>query len=149
MKLRNLLALYAGTALVTAAPTVLAGDGDHKDGDEMAAVQVKVDDDGHMVEGEDDAVRVTTLRAVASRAAAAGNRVADSGRNSNVSVMMGNSAEPQQYHADGSVSVRLGLDSLNFLAVKIDEDGNPIYMHVDSEDTDLDAAADEIAKGEQ
>ena len=128
------MALYGGVMLCAVAPGALADDGE-------GATQAKVNSAGEAMDQEDDAS--------ATAAAASTAVVEDTGRNVNVSTMMRADTDPQQYHADGTVSVKMGLDSLNYLAVKLDEDGNPVYLHTANPEEDLKIEVDDVTTGEQ
>ena len=51
--------------------------------------------------------------------------------------MMPAKAEPPQYHADGSMSARIGIENLKFLVVTMDEDGNKTVTHQPIDNVDL------------
>lgn len=61
--------------------------------------------------------------------------------------MMPTKAEPPQYHADGSISARIGTENLKFLVVTIDENGNRTLTHQPINDVDLELSAQD--KGEK
>mgnify|MGYP000140306159 CR=1 FL=1 len=61
--------------------------------------------------------------------------------------MMPMQSEPLQYHADGSVSARIGTENLKFLVVSIDENGNKTLTHQPINDVNLELS--EQDKGER
>jgi hypothetical protein len=61
--------------------------------------------------------------------------------------MMPAKAEPPQYHADGSMSARIGIENLKFLVVTMDEDGNKTVTHQPIDDVNLEHSAHD--KGEK
>ena len=61
--------------------------------------------------------------------------------------MMPVQAEPPQYHADGSISAKVGTESLKFLVVAIDEDGNKTMSHQPINDVNLELSHQD--KGEK
>ena len=56
-------------------------------------------------------------------------------------------AEPPQYHADGSISAKVGSENLKFLVVAIDEDGNKTMSHQPINDVNLELSQQD--KGEK
>jgi hypothetical protein len=61
--------------------------------------------------------------------------------------MMPVKAEPPQYHADGSISAKVGTENLKFLVVSIDEDGNKTMSHQSINDVNLELSHQD--KGEK
>lgn len=125
MTIRKLLALYVGASFFLVGPTVLADDDDDSG---APAMQLKIDSKtGEKLTAEDDSGNA--LQAIESR-------VVDSGRNSNVSVLVPAKSQPPQYRSDGSVSAQIGLEHLEFLVITKDEDGNNVINHVPVEQFD-------------
>ena len=128
MTYRLLLPLFMGASLFLVSPTVIADDDDDDDDGGAAAMQVRIDrETGEKLTAEDDS---------GDAPQAAVSRVIDSGRNSNVSLMIPAKSQPPQYHADGSVSAQIGMEHLKYLVVTKDEDGNNVITHVPAEQFD-------------
>ncbi len=145
MTLKRLLALYVGVSVFLVSPAIMADDNDDdSDSDESASgMQVLLDKKtGEVLEGEDDSDR-------SAEAAAAAQGVTDSGRNVNVSSMIGQQAGPQEYHSDGTVSMKLGLDQMEYLAVTVGEDGELVYSHIETDDESVEQALNADGQGEK
>ena len=56
-------------------------------------------------------------------------------------------ADPPQYHANGSMSAKIGTENLKFLVVSIDEDGNKTMSHQPINDVELELSKQD--KGER
>jgi hypothetical protein len=133
MRSRSLLGLCLSVCLISAGPAI-ADNGKSKDKPKNArAMQVMLDKKtGKKLSAPDDA---------AQTAEAAAETVVDTRG------MMPVQAEPPQYHADGSMSARIGTENLKFLVVSIDEDGNKTLTHQPIEDVNLELS--EHDKGEK
>ena len=133
MRLRLLLALYVAASLIFVGPAVLADDDDDDDSDDNAApaMQVRIDKKtGEKMESEDDAGDSPGMTTTG---------ITDTGRNSNISAMIPANSEPPQYHADGSMSARIGFENFKYLVVTKDENGDPIITHVPAKQVDAEA----------
>lgn len=57
-----------------------------------------------------------------------------------VTDMIPEHSEPPVYHANGMVSVRVGMDTLEYLWVEVDDDGNKVFSHIGSDDASVEKA---------
>lgn len=131
MKSLTLLGLSLSVCLLLAGPAV-ADKGKDKPKN-ARAMQVQLDKKtGKKLSAPDDSEQA---------AAAAAETVVDT------KGMMPVQAEPPQYHADGSMSARIGTENLKFLVVTIDEEGNKTLTHQPIEDVNLELS--EHDKGEK
>ena len=120
MSFRDLLALHVGAILFLSGAAAIADDDDDDDDDEAPAVQIMSDDKGRALDADDDGAKAPQFKS---------SVVTDTGLNANISVMMSAESGPAQYHADGTVSAKLGLDQMNVLVVQVDENGELVYSH--------------------
>ena len=131
MKSLTLLGLSLGVSLLLAGPAI-ADKGKDKPKN-AKAMQVQLDKKtGKKLSAPDDAE---------PSAEAIGETVVDTRG------MMPAKAEPPQYHADGSMSARIGIENLKFLVVTMDEDGNKTLTHQPIDDVNLELS--EQDKGEK
>ena len=108
-------ALLLGACLVMPASYVLADDDDdERDDDDAPAMQVMIDEDGEILEAEDDSGAVR-IPAGTIQQRGAGQLGAQT---------------PVTYHADGSVSAEVGREHYKYLVIRIDEDGKQVVDHV-------------------
>ena len=70
----------------------------------------------------------------------AGEAAKDATRIVTVTDMIPEHSEPPVYHANGMVSVRVGMDTLKYLWVELDEDGNKVFSHIGSDDASVEKA---------
>lgn len=132
MKIQSLLGLCLGASLLLAGPVALADKGKDKPKN-ARAMQVQLDKKtGRIMNEADDA----DLTAKASSAEA----VVDA------KGIMPTQGEAPQYHADGSVSAKLGTENLKYLVLTIDDDGNKTLTHQKLDNLNLKTA--EQHKGE-
>lgn len=131
MKLLTLLGLSLGVSLLLAGPAV-ADKG--KDNPKNAkAMQIQLDKKtGKKLSAPDDSEQPFE---------AAAEAIVDTRG------MMPIRAEPPQYHADGSMSARIGIENLKFLVVTMDEEGNKTVTHQPIDDVNLELS--EQDKGEK
>lgn len=131
MKLLTLLGLSLGVSLLLAGPAV-ADKG--KDNPKNAkAMQIQLDKKtGKKLSAPDDSEQPFE---------AAAEAIVDTRG------MMPIKAEPPQYHADGSMSARIGIENLKFLVVTMDEEGNKTVTHQPIDDVNLELS--EQDKGEK
>lgn len=131
MKSRSLLGLCLGVSLLMAGPAI-ADKGNDKPKN-ARAMQVMLDKNtGKKLSAPDDSEQTT---------AAAAETVVDT------KGIMPTQAEPPQYHADGSMSARIGTENLKFLVVTMDADGNKTMSHQRIDNVDLELT--EQDKGEK
>ncbi len=137
MRLRFLLVLYMGASLFLVGPAVFADDGDRA----TPAMQVMIDKKtGKKMEREDDAgdsPKMTTTG------------ITDTGRNSNISAMIPADSQPPQYHADGSISAKIGLEHFKYLVVTKDENAEPVITHVPAEQVDAEELPEPAGREEE
>ena len=131
MKSRSLLGLGLSVCLLMAGPAIADA---NKDKPKNArAMQVQLDKKtGKKLSAPDDSQK--------SAVAAAESVVDTKG-------MMPTQAEPPQYHADGSISARIGTENLKFLVISMDENGNKTLSHQRINDVNLEPS--EQDKGEK
>ena len=131
MKSRSLLGLCLGVSLLVAGPAI-ADKGNDKPKN-ARAMQVMLDKNtGKKLSAPDDSEQTT---------AAAAETVIDT------KGIMPTQAEPPQYHADGSMSARIGTENLKFLVVTMDADGNKNMSHQRIDNVDLELTQQD--KGEK
>ena len=70
----------------------------------------------------------------------AGEATKDTAHIVTVTDMIPEHSEPPVYHANGMVSVRVGMDTLKYLWVEVDEDGNKVFSHIGSDDASVEKA---------
>lgn len=131
MKIQPVLGLCLGITLLCAAPAAMAD----KDAPKNArAVQVQLDKKtGKKLSAPDDSD-------LSAEIAAAEPIVDTKG-------IMPAAAEPQQYHADGTVSARLGTENLEYLVMTVGENGEKSLSHQKLEHLKLQAPPQD--KGEK
>lgn len=137
MKTQSVLGLCLSACLLLAGPAAMADKGKGKDKPKNArAMQVQIDKKTGKIMNEADDSKLT-----AETAAAKAETIVDA------KGMMPVEAEPPQYHADGSVSAKLGTKNLEYLVVTIDENGEKTLSHQKADELTLEAV--EQNKGEK
>jgi hypothetical protein len=117
MKLKPMLALYAGASLLLVSPAVFADD-DHA----ASAMQMMIDEKtGNKIEHEDDAGHAPAVMSTG---------IPDTGGNSNISAMIPATTPAPQTNADGSMSAQIGLEYFKYLVVTKNEQGEAVFTHV-------------------
>lgn len=116
MQIKQVLGLCLSMSLLCAAPAALADKDQDKDKPKNArAVQVQLDKKtGKKLSAEDDADL---------SAKPAAEPIVDT------KGMMPVQAEPPQYHADGTVSAKLGTENLEYLVMTVDANGEKTLSH--------------------
>ena len=124
MKLRKLLALFAGASLFFVGPVAMADD-DDDDSDGAPEMQVMVDEkSGEILEAEDDSGDAAT-----ASAADQARTVLSGGLSSVVPASSG----PRQYNADGSSFAQVGREHFKYIFVTVDENGETSIKHLSRE----------------
>ncbi len=143
MKLRKLLALFVGVALSCGIFPAYADDDDDDDDDDASpAMQVMLDErTGAKLEAEDDSGAASGLAVTTG--------VIDRGTNANISAMIPATTEGPVYHADGSMSARIGLENLKYLSVVRTPDGEFVYLHIPAKEIPIEDLSNAAAAGEQ
>lgn len=133
MKFKSILGLCLSGSLLFAGQAALADKGKKKSNNRSEqAVQVHIDKEtGKKIGAADDSNLGAKEEA---------STVVD------VSGMMPVESEPAQYHADGSMSAKIGTEHLKYLVMTVDENGEKAIMHQNSDEIDLEATVD---KGEE
>jgi hypothetical protein len=132
MKIQTVLGLCLSGSLLLTGQVALAADGKSNNRSERA-VQVHIDKEtGKKMAAADDSNLGATEEAAAPIVDTSG--------------MMPVKSEPAQYHADGSMSAKIGTEHLKFLVMTVDENGEKAILHQDSDKIDLEATVD---KGEE
>lgn len=134
MKIQSVLGLCLSGSLLLAGQAALADNGKEKSNNRSEqAVQVHLDKEtGKKMGAADDSNLGATEEAAAP--------IVDT--NGMVPVK----SEPAQYHADGSMSAKIGTEHLKFLVMTVDENGEKAILHQESDEIDLEAT---VEKGEE
>ena len=120
MSLRDLFAIHLAATMIFASP-VFADDDD----DRAPAMQIILDKKtGKKISQDDDSGRKAPGSSVV---------VQDMGRSAEVSATITQDAVGPFYHADGSMSARLGLSQMKYLVVTTDSEGNKTFSHVSTD----------------
>lgn len=123
MKIHSILGLCLSATLMLAGPPAMADKGKDKPKN-ARAMQVQLDKKtGKIMNEADDSD-------LSAKAAAAESVVDTSG-------MMPVTNEAPQYHADGSVSAKLGTKNLKYLVLTVGENGEKTLSHQKQEDLNL------------
>lgn len=129
MKTQTLLGLCLSASLVLAAPAAMADKGKGKGKPQAAkaqAMQIQIDKKtGKKMSAPDDSD-------LSVKPAASETVVDQSGR-------MSLKSQGPQYHADGSISAKLGTENMEYLVLRVDEDGKKIISHQTPEEFDAQA----------
>jgi hypothetical protein len=133
MKIQLILGLCLSASLLLAGPTAMADNGKDKPKN-ARAMQVQIDKKTGKIMNEATDEVPTSARVEADTIVDAKG-------------MMPVEAEPQQYHADGTVSAKLGTENLEYLVITIGEDGEKRLSHQKEDDLNLKAV--EQDKGEK
>lgn len=136
MKTQTLLGLCLSASLVLAAPAAMADKGKGKSEAKKAqAMQIQIDKKtGKKLSAPDDSD--LSVKPAATEAV-----VDTSGR-------MSVKSQGPQYHADGSISAKLGTENMEYLILKVDEDGKKIISHQTSKEFDAQAGEQQNAQAE-
>ncbi len=134
MKNQSILGLCLSASLLLAGPAAMADKNKDEDKPKNArAVQVQLDKKtGKKLSAPDD----SNLDAVSAEAESTVD----------LSGMMPVRTEPPQYHADGTISMKMGTEHLKYLVMIVDEDGEKTLVHQKTDQVDLQATKD---KGEK
>lgn len=136
MKTQSILGLCLSASLLFAGSAAMADKGKDKDKPKNArAMQVQLDKKTGKIMNEADDSDLT------AKVAEEAETIVDA------KGMMPVEAEPPQYHADGSVSAKLGTENLEYLVLTVGEDGEKTLSHQKEDDLNLKAV--EQDKGEQ
>lgn len=133
MKIQTLLGLCLSASLVLAAPAAMADKGKDKPKN-ARAMQVQLDKKTGKIMNEADDSDLTA-------------EVAEAETIVDAKGMMPVESEAPQYHADGSVSAKLGTKHLEYLVLTVDESGEKTLSHQNEDDLNLKAV--EQDKGEK
>lgn len=133
MKIQLILGLCLSASLLLAGPTAMADKGKDKPKN-ARAMQVQIDKKTGKIMNE------ATDEAPAPALVEADTIVDAKG-------MMPVDSEPQQYHADGTVSAKLGTEHLEYLVLTVGENGEKTLSHQREDDLNLKAV--EQDKGEK
>lgn len=122
MKIQSTLGLCLSVALLLGGAAAHADKGKSKPKN-ARAMQVQLDKNGKKLSAPDDSN-------LSSKTASADSIVDAKG-------MMPSKSEPARYHADGSISARLGTESLEYLVMTVDNKGNKELSHQKADELDL------------
>ncbi len=139
MSLRDLFAIHLAASMLFASPVFADDDDDEDDGGPV--MQVMIDEStGKKTSQVDDVARPGSASTVV---------VQDSGRSAAVSAFIGATSEGPTYHADGTVSAKIGLDQMNYLIMTIDESGRKTFSHASTDPAELEKALNAGRAGEE
>ena len=121
MRTKTVLGLCLSASVLLAGQFALAGDDDGNI-TSKSAMQMHLDaTTGDKISSTDDAKLAAA--ALATRQGRAENGLVDTRG------MMPASAEPARHHSDGSISIRLGTENLEYLVMTVDENGKKSLSH--------------------
>jgi len=138
MKTRFLIGLSACAALAVTAPAAFADNGSKGGKKRGKAVQVQIEkDSGHKISPSDQ---------VSDEAS---DQASPTAVISDPRGLMPRRAEPVQYHADGSRSIRLGLENLEYTVLTIDDNGKKSMSHRSLKEIEGGLTSDATGRGEK
>ena len=121
MKFKSLLGLCLSGSLLLAGQAALAGDDKEKSNNRSdRAVQVHIDKETGRKVSQDDATEAASDAALAQSTTVPASQL---------DLVMPAQSQDLGTNADGVKSARLGQESLNYLTVTIDENGNKEFSH--------------------